>query len=164
MRWAISHGCLIGGAVFGVDAWHSSLVHCFSLLHITRWRVILVVTRPVLLVSPRCRHSLRFPAILVHCTPAAFLKTSTQLVPGLPRCLCRDNKIDVKNDYDYYSITGSGGRVRTFYVHVWRVTLQNSLIFLGKQIPGNARLSAIIDIFLTIIHHYENLAFRITIW
>ena len=35
------HGCSIS-----VYAWHSSLIHCLSLLHINRCRVVLMVSRP----------------------------------------------------------------------------------------------------------------------
>ena len=55
--------------------WFTACPCCISIVAGWYWWFLVLV----LLVSPRCRHSLRFPAILVQCTPATFLKTSAHI-------------------------------------------------------------------------------------
>ena len=127
--------------------WFTACPCCTSIVAGWYWWFLVLV----LLVSPRCRHSLRFPAILVQCTPATFLKTSAHLVPGLPRCLCPRRGDHIADRYAHLVFCSLATWPPHFHFCLEaRCATSSSLVISWILVLGTLSLSESPNIFLSI--------------
>ena len=127
--------------------WFTARPCCASIVAGWYWWFLVLV----LLVSPRCRHSLRFPAILVQCTPATFLKMSAHLVPGLPWCLCPRQGDHVVDRYAHLVFCSLATWPPHFHFSLEaRCATSSSLVISRILVLGTLSLSESPNIFLSI--------------